>query len=307
MTEHTKEQLQQLYTKALTKGETSLPYATWVKVFQQGQTDSTIGAKPKRLTKKAAKIDKAPKSKVTQIGKHPKNPDKSKAKKKPKPSTPVTAAKGSSEPAAVAPKQKRLTAKEEIFCRAYIVHLNGTKAAGEAGYSKTSARDIACENLTKPHIKARIAELQTQAIERLASKEELDLSAEAVLLEVGRLGMANIHDFLVFDPVTKEPYISVKDVPRNKLAGLVSLEMVQMPPVEIMSIGNDGSMGGLEREVLKTKIGLSKMPALRALMQHHKLLDGDTLNVKIQDIDKLINVLRGRIDRKKAETQAKNA
>lgn len=57
-------------------------------------------------------------------------------------------------------KKKKLTGKQEKFCREYVLCCNGTKAAEKAGYSKDTAYSIACENLKKPEIKARIAELR---------------------------------------------------------------------------------------------------------------------------------------------------
>lgn len=49
-----------------------------------------------------------------------------------------------------------LTDQMVDFCKQYIVDFNGTQAAIRAGYSKKAARDIACENLTKPHIQQQI-------------------------------------------------------------------------------------------------------------------------------------------------------
>lgn len=54
---------------------------------------------------------------------------------------------------------KILTVKEERFCQEYIKDFNATAAAIRAKYSKTSARQIGSENLSKPYIKNRIAEL----------------------------------------------------------------------------------------------------------------------------------------------------
>jgi phage terminase small subunit len=48
---------------------------------------------------------------------------------------------------------KKLTAKQEMFCREYLIDLNGTQAAIRAGYSENAANEIAAENLAKPSIK----------------------------------------------------------------------------------------------------------------------------------------------------------
>lgn len=57
-----------------------------------------------------------------------------------------------------------LTPKELKFCQRYIQHLNGARAAREAGYSENTAKEIACEKLTKPHIKPVIKYLLEQTV-----------------------------------------------------------------------------------------------------------------------------------------------
>lgn len=59
-----------------------------------------------------------------------------------------------------------LTPKQEQFCLEYLVDLNATQAAIRAGYSEDSARNIASENMAKPDIQARIAQLQAERIEK---------------------------------------------------------------------------------------------------------------------------------------------
>lgn len=54
---------------------------------------------------------------------------------------------------------QKLTTKEERFCHEFVKDFNATQAAIRAKYSKATARQIGYENLTKPHIKQRIAEL----------------------------------------------------------------------------------------------------------------------------------------------------
>lgn len=54
---------------------------------------------------------------------------------------------------------RKLTAKQEMFCREYLIDLNATQAAIRAGYSERTAQQIGAENLLKPVISAFIAEL----------------------------------------------------------------------------------------------------------------------------------------------------
>lgn len=55
-----------------------------------------------------------------------------------------------------------LTAKQELFCRLYLIDFNATKAAKEAGYSEDTAYSIGWENLRKPEIQDRISELRKE-------------------------------------------------------------------------------------------------------------------------------------------------
>lgn len=56
----------------------------------------------------------------------------------------------------------KLTGKQEAFCNEYLVDLNGTKAAIRAGYSETSAAEVASQNLRMSNIQERITQLRQQ-------------------------------------------------------------------------------------------------------------------------------------------------
>lgn len=59
-----------------------------------------------------------------------------------------------------------LTHKQRIFCNTYLENQNATRAAIYAGYSKSSARAIASENLAKPAIKKYMEAKLKEAIEK---------------------------------------------------------------------------------------------------------------------------------------------
>jgi len=61
-----------------------------------------------------------------------------------------------------------LTAKQEFFCQEFLIDLNATKAAIRAGYSEASAGTISNENMQKPAILERIAELKAERSKKLA-------------------------------------------------------------------------------------------------------------------------------------------
>lgn len=62
--------------------------------------------------------------------------------------------------------------KHEIFCKEYIVDLNGNQAAIRAGYSEKTARIQASKLLTNPNISARIEELKVARIEKVEVEAE---------------------------------------------------------------------------------------------------------------------------------------
>ena len=79
-----------------------------------------------------------------------------------------------------------LTDKQEKFCYEYVLHLNATKAAINAGYSEKTAYSIGNENLKKPEIQARIAHMQANLA------ETAQISALSVLKEHQKIAYSSI-------------------------------------------------------------------------------------------------------------------
>lgn len=70
-------------------------------------------------------------------------------------------------------KSNKLTDKQSRFCEEYLVDLNLTQAAIRAGYSEKTAGQVGYDNLQKPLVAERIAELK-----RIRSdKVEIDQNA----------------------------------------------------------------------------------------------------------------------------------
>lgn len=76
---------------------------------------------------------------------------------------------------------KELTAKQQRFVEEYLVDLNGTAACVRAGYSEKSAKEMAHENLTKPHIRTAIDE------KRRKLSEKAEISVVWVMQELRRV------------------------------------------------------------------------------------------------------------------------
>jgi hypothetical protein len=90
----------------------------------------------------------------------------------------------------------KLTPKQEAFVREYLVDLNGAAAARRAGYSENRARDIACENLTKPNILKAIEE----AFVALGG-----VTRTRIVDELGAIAFSDIGEIVTWDEPVEQP------------------------------------------------------------------------------------------------------
>jgi len=85
-------------------------------------------------------------------------------------------------------KQQKLTDRQERFCLEYVVDLNATKAAIRAGYAEKNAYATGAENLRKPEIKKKIAQLQSEIAKRT------EITADMVVRELAAIGFADVRE-----------------------------------------------------------------------------------------------------------------
>ena len=80
-----------------------------------------------------------------------------------------------------AARPTKLTNKQALFVREYLVDLNATQAAMRAGYSKKTAHRIGAENMQKHAV--------TSAIQKHMDKraEKIDITSEYVLASIKAL------------------------------------------------------------------------------------------------------------------------
>ena len=139
---------------------------------------------------------------------------------------------------------KKLTKKQQLFVDEYLIDLNATQAAIRAGYSVDTAKEIGCENLTKPNIQQAIAEHMAERNKRTG------INQDRVVLELAKIAFVKMTD--VVDPDTGEILPNASD---DDLACIESVKFKQ----------SDNQYGGsIEREV---KLA-SKMKALELLGKH---------------------------------------
>ncbi len=137
----------------------------------------------------------------------------------------------------------KLTEKQRRFVEEYLIDLNATQAAIRAGYSVESARDIGCENLTKPNIQKVIAERMAERSKRTG------VNQDRVVLELAKMAFVKMTDVVDSEGAIKE------DASGDDLSCIESIKYKK----------TDNEFGGsVEREV---KIG-SKLKALELLGKH---------------------------------------
>jgi phage terminase small subunit len=135
--------------------------------------------------------------------------------------------------------QAKLTAKQDMFCREYLVDLNATQAALRAGYSAKTATAIGNENLTKPNITDKIQILFGERADRV------ELNSDWVLNRLKEIDSLDVLD-IVNDDLSGFKLLS--EWPKEWRTSISSLDMKKM----VTSVG--------ENEELETIIEKIKWP-----------------------------------------------
>ena len=113
----------------------------------------------------------------------------------------------------------KLNAKQQRFVEEYLIDLNATQAAIRAGYSVDSARDIGCENLTKPNIQEAIAKAMAERSKRTG------VNQDRVVLELARIAFANARNIIntedgsVRDDATEDDLACIQSVKVKTMSG----------------------------------------------------------------------------------------
>lgn len=89
--------------------------------------------------------------------------------------------------------RKTIKARQEEFCRQYLIDLNGKQAAIRAGYSARTAEFQASRLLSNVKVKQNLQKLQAEA------RTKSDITREEVLSELGAIIRAKITNYMTFD------------------------------------------------------------------------------------------------------------
>lgn len=173
---------------------------------------------------------------------------------------------------------QKMTDKEKVFCRAYIVSYNGSKAAIEAGYDESWAYQAAHRLLKKAHIKREIARLGK------ARNKRLDITADKVKTEIAKIAFVDVQGLIKHFDGQKLLFNSLDDVP----------DQIR-PAIKSIKVDKDGCVG--------IKLW-SKENALKMLAEHFNMFKDhqEAGATKIPDFSKYqMNEAQNRLGKKEEE------
>ena len=157
---------------------------------------------------------------------------------------------------------EKLTDRQRIFCREYLIDLNAAQAAVRAGYRPQNARICACKLMARPHIKAEIKKMMTDREKRL------EISADEVMHELIVIARANAADFA---------QVTVREG-TDREGNPVEVCRVRIKPTDEIGRDKIAALAGIRQctygaVVIKL---YDKLKALELLMRHMGLLGNKT-------------------------------
>jgi phage terminase small subunit len=112
----------------------------------------------------------------------------------------------------------KLTDKQELFAREFIVDLNATQAAIRAGYSEKSSRNQGARMMANDDILTRIAALKADR------NEEVGIDAAYVLRRLVEIDQMDVLDILLANGELKP----IKDWPKTWRTTLSGMDVTEM-------------------------------------------------------------------------------
>lgn len=155
-----------------------------------------------------------------------------------------------------------LNDKQKRFCEEYLIDLNATQAAIRAGYSKSSAKEIASENLTKPNIQQYLSNRQKEL------QEATGITQKRVLEEYAKIAFADIRDVYNEDGSLKN-ISELSDEAAAALAGIETDEIFE-------GYGEERIQTGISKKIKRW----DKVKALDSLGRHLGIFGKDNEQLK---------------------------
>ena len=151
----------------------------------------------------------------------------------------------------------KLGKKQVVFVEEYLIDLNATQAAIRAGYSTKTAKEIGCENLSKPNIASHIDKAIAERSKRTG------INQDRIIKELARIALVNPTKVINLDEATVLSGSSDDDT-----ACIASIKVKQIPT-------EDGYI--TEREIKFH----DKLKALDMLGRHNGMFKEDNAKTNI--------------------------
>jgi len=163
----------------------------------------------------------------------------------------------------------KLSKKQLIFCKEYLVCMNATEAATKAGYSQKSAYSQGVRLLKDARIKQYIDK-------RLMDRaEKLDITPNRILEELGHIAFFNISS--IFDGMSLK---EIDSLPENVTRAIGSVK------------SKTEKSGDGFAEVTEVKSN-DKLKALEMLMKHLGMYEKDNEQLKQEKVNDIKIVVEG--------------
>lgn len=166
-----------------------------------------------------------------------------------------------------------LNARRRRFAEEYLVDRNATQAAIRAGYSAKTAGQQGHDLLKKPEIQVLISEGEQ------ARSERTQINQDRVVLELARVGFADIRDLVTWGEE------SVHFVPSDELDEDAAATVQAVKAKRIRLTRDDGDVEERLEMEIKTH---SKVSALRDLLGHFSQIPTVDPRDKAQEIVDLV-------------------
>lgn len=119
----------------------------------------------------------------------------------------------------------KLTPKQELFCKEYIIDFNGTQAAIRAGYSENTANEQASQLLAKLSIQNYLKKIMKKRADKLEINQEYVLQN---IIEVQKRCM-QAKPVMYFDKIEKEykqkeEWVVDEETGEEKLLGVYTFD-----------------------------------------------------------------------------------
>lgn len=169
--------------------------------------------------------------------------------------------------------ENTLNIKQEKFCIEFCKDFNATAAARRSGYSEKTAYNIGWENVRKPEIKARIAELL----------KELSMKPEEIKKRLSDIARGDMGDYIIAVPTPYTPQVKVS---LNELISRLrrEIEFEDNYALEVNLVDKELEKHQKEQESRRRKVIRYKLE-LEANPKATRIIDGETVLIDQPQLD----------------------